>query len=73
MKEDAILRLYYQSYNDEIPHLYVDEHEEMIKAIIARDLELADQLAAKHADQIVRQIQSYISADKRANNSLTLG
>nr|WP_321454719.1 GntR family transcriptional regulator [uncultured Cohaesibacter sp.] len=68
-----ILRLYYQSYNDEIPHLYVDEHEEMIKAIIARDLELADQLAAKHADQIVRQIQSYISADKRANNSLTLG
>ena len=67
-----ILRLYYQSYNDDIPHLYVDEHEEMIQAIIARDLDLADKLAAKHADQIVRQIQSYIAADTRVNSSLSL-
>ncbi|WP_319411751.1 GntR family transcriptional regulator [uncultured Cohaesibacter sp.] len=67
-----ILRLYYQSYNDDIPHLYVDEHEKMIAAIIARDLALADRLAADHADQIVRQIQSYIAADKRINSSLAL-
>ncbi|WP_321337654.1 GntR family transcriptional regulator [uncultured Cohaesibacter sp.] len=67
-----ILRLYYQSYNDDIPHLYVDEHEKMIKAIIDRDLALADKLAAEHADQIVRQIQSYIAADTRVNGSLAL-
>nr|WP_321981508.1 GntR family transcriptional regulator [uncultured Cohaesibacter sp.] len=67
-----ILRLYYQSYNDDIPHLYVDEHEKMIKAIINRDLALADKLAAEHADQIVRQIQSYIAADTRVNGSLAL-
>ncbi len=68
-----ILRLYYQSYNDEIPHLYVDEHEKMVQAIIDRDLVLADRLAREHADQIVRQIQSYISADTRINNALSLG
>ncbi|SFN85862.1 DNA-binding transcriptional regulator, GntR family [Cohaesibacter marisflavi] len=67
-----ILRLYYQSYNDDIPHLYVDEHEKMIKAIMGRDLALADKLAAEHADQIVRQIQSYIAADTRVNGSLAL-
>ena len=67
-----ILRLYYQSYNDDIPHLYVDEHEKMIKAIVDRDLALADKLAAEHADQIVRQIQSYIAADTRVNGSLAL-
>ena len=51
---------------------YVDEHEKMIKAIIDRDLVLADKLAAEHADQIVRQIQSYIAADTRVNGSLAL-
>ncbi|WP_316858551.1 GntR family transcriptional regulator [uncultured Cohaesibacter sp.] len=68
-----ILRLYYQSYNDEIPRLYVEEHDDMIKAIVSRDLRLSDKLAAAHADQIVRQIQSYISADTRVNNAIDLG
>jgi DNA-binding GntR family transcriptional regulator len=67
-----ILRLYYQSYNDELPRLYIDEHNRMIDAIVARDLELSDKLAANHADQIVRQIQSYISADTRVNSDLPL-
>lgn len=60
-----ILRLYYSSFDDQLPLQYVDEHEEMIAAIAARDIDLADRLASQHADQIVRQIQSYIASDRR--------
>jgi len=56
-----ILRLYYQSFDDKLPRRYVDEHEEMILAIEAKDADRADQLAAAHAAQIVGQIQSYIN------------
>ena len=45
-----ILRLYYSSFNDVLPRQYVGEHEEMIQAIIKRDLTLADSLASAHAD-----------------------
>jgi DNA-binding GntR family transcriptional regulator len=55
-----ILRLYYRSFDDKLPLRYVDEHEDIIRAIEAGDAEQADQLAAAHAAQIVRQIQSYI-------------
>ncbi|MCW5719745.1 MAG: GntR family transcriptional regulator [Devosia sp.] len=55
-----ILRLYYRSFDDRLPAQYVEEHARMVAAIEARDTETADRLAAAHADQIVRQIQSYI-------------
>jgi DNA-binding GntR family transcriptional regulator len=67
-----ILRLYYSSFNDKLPKQYVTEHEDLIAAIVTRDLERADQLARAHADQIVRQIQSYITADNRPNAMLSL-
>ncbi len=67
-----ILRLYYSSFNDILPRQYVGEHEEMIQAIIHRDVVLADSLASAHADQIVRQIRSYITADSRHNAGLVL-
>ncbi|MGO4852088.1 GntR family transcriptional regulator [Phaeovulum sp. W22_SRMD_FR3] len=65
-----ILRLYYQSFNDRLPQQYVDEHEEIIAAIEARDLLLADSLAKTHADQIVRQIQQLFARDQRQDISL---
>jgi DNA-binding GntR family transcriptional regulator len=58
-----ILRLYYRTFDDRLPRQYVDEHEEMIAAIEARDVERSDKLAIKHAEQIVRQIQDYIARD----------
>jgi DNA-binding GntR family transcriptional regulator len=58
-----ILRLYYSTFDDRLPRQYVDEHEEMIEAIRTGDVEKADRLAVEHADQIVRQIQEYISRD----------
>ena len=60
-----ILRLYYQSFEDRLPQPYVDEHEEIIAAIAARDAEAADRLSKQHADQIVRQIQQLFARDHR--------
>ncbi len=58
-----ILRLYYSSFNDVLPRQYVSEHGGHDQAIINRDAETADRLATAHADQIVRQIRSYIASD----------
>lgn len=60
-----LLRLYYQSFDDQLPREYVDEHEAMIIAIEDRDIELCDRLAREHADQIVRQIQAFLARDQR--------
>lgn len=60
-----IMRLYYSSFNDHLPPQIVTEHEQMIAAIAARDITLADQLAQAHADQIITQIQTFIAADRR--------
>lgn len=65
-----LLRMYYQSFDDQLPSEYVQEHEDLIAAIEARDIALADSLAATHADQIVRQIQALISRDRRQHIDL---
>ncbi len=65
-----ILRLYYQSYGDRLPPQYVDEHEDMIAAIAARDVEAADRLARQHAEQIVHQIQTLFTRNDRLDVSL---
>lgn len=60
-----LLRIYYQSYDDQLPQEYVGEHNEMIDAIVHRDLHRADALAQVHADQIVRQIRKLFADDVR--------
>jgi DNA-binding GntR family transcriptional regulator len=66
-----LLRLYYySSFDDHLPRKYVDEHDAMIAAIESRDAELCDDLAAAHAAQIVRQIQSYMARDVTAGMRL---
>lgn len=60
-----ILRLYYQSFDDRLPREYVEEHEAIIAAIAARDVDLCDRMARAHADQIVRQIQQLFARDER--------
>ncbi|WP_018633926.1 GntR family transcriptional regulator [Neomegalonema perideroedes] len=65
-----LLRLYYQSFEDRLPQEYVEEHEAIIAAIEARDVELCDRLARAHADQIVRQIQQLFARDHRQDLAL---
>ena len=67
-----ILRLYYSSYNDALPSQYVQEHEDIIAALSDNDVERAEALAQVHADQIVKQIQAFISADARLVGSMAL-
>ncbi|AJY45922.1 GntR family transcriptional regulator [Martelella endophytica] len=68
-----ILRLYYSTFDDRLPRQYVEEHELMIAAIAAGDVETADRLAIAHADQIVRQIQEYLARDTSQARALKLG
>lgn len=65
-----ILRLYYQSYEDRLPLRFVEEHDEMIAAIAARDLDLAETLAREHGEQIVRQVQKLLVRGERLEISL---
>jgi DNA-binding GntR family transcriptional regulator len=66
-----ILRLYYSTFDDRLPRQYVDEHEAIVAAIEAGDVELCDRLGTEHAAQIVRQIQSFIARDTASNIALT--
>lgn len=67
-----ILRIYYSSFDDRLPHQYVEEHSEMVAAIEEGDADLADRLATAHAAQIVRQIQNYIARDTAISLSVNL-
>ena len=57
-----LLRLYYSSYDDHLPQQFVDEHDGLIAAIVARDADRADRLAGEHAAQVVRQIQNFLAS-----------
>ncbi len=66
-----ILRLYYYpTFEPRLPHPYIQEHEAIISAIVARDVDTCDQLAKEHADRIVQQIQDMMARDLRQDISL---
>ena len=67
-----LLRLYYSSYNDRLPRIYLQEHEVMLAAIEAQDIDAADSIAQAHAEQIVRQIQAAMTEDRRLNAGISL-
>ncbi len=65
-----MLRLYYQSYEDRLPPRYVDEHEEIIAAVEARDVVAADRLGKAHGEQIVEQIGRLLTRNDRIDIEL---
>lgn len=67
-----LLRLYYASFDDDLPAVHLDEHREIVAAIKAGDVGRADRIATQHAEQIMRQIQAYIAADSRINAEMVL-
>lgn len=61
-----ILRLYYYpAFEPRLPHPYIQEHEAIIAALAARDVDTCDRLAKEHADKIVQQIRAMIARDLR--------
>jgi DNA-binding GntR family transcriptional regulator len=66
-----ILRLYYYpTFELHLPHPYIQEHEAIIDAIVARDINACDRLAKDHADKIVAQIQQMMARDLRQDIGL---
>ncbi|RYI18880.1 MAG: GntR family transcriptional regulator [Acetobacteraceae bacterium] len=66
-----ILRLYYYpTFEPRLPHPYIQEHEAIIAAIAARDVDACDRLAKEHADKIVQQIQQMMARDLRQDVAL---
>ncbi len=66
-----LLRLYYSSYDDHLPRRYVEEHDAIIAALVDKDADRADRLAADHAGQVVRQIQAFLASGVGAELSLS--
>ena len=66
-----ILRVYYSSFDDHLPDPYVAEHDAMIDAIEARDADAAEQLAGRHARQIIAQLQAFLASG--AGAAIALG
>ena len=44
----------------------------MVAAIVAQDIEQTDKLASDHAEQIVHQIQAYMTANTRTNAHINI-
>jgi DNA-binding GntR family transcriptional regulator len=65
-----LLRIYYRTFEDHLPNQYVEQHAAIVAAIVRRDADEADKLAAEHAAQIVRQIQSLLAANVGAKLEL---
>jgi DNA-binding GntR family transcriptional regulator len=66
-----LLRLYYYpTFEPRLPHPYIQEHEAIIAAVAARDVDTCDRLAKEHADKIVRQIQDMMARDLRQSIDL---
>jgi DNA-binding GntR family transcriptional regulator len=66
-----IVRLYYYpTFEPRLPHPYIQEHDAIIDAIAARDIERCDRLAKEHADKIIEQIQQMMARDLRINLDL---
>ena len=47
-----MLRVYFRSFQDDLPAKFSREHAAMIRAIVARDPERAEKIAARHARQV---------------------
>lgn len=56
-----LLRLYYGTFGDQLPAEFTAEHDAIIAAIETRDIALSDRLAIGHADQIVGQLQRFLT------------
>ncbi|MFD2263843.1 GntR family transcriptional regulator [Lacibacterium aquatile] len=54
-------RLYYRALGDRLPQEYVDEHDQLIDALNARDADKADRIARQHAQQVADQIRRFVA------------
>jgi len=66
-----ILRLYFRSYNDSLPPELVVEHNHIIDAIRAQDVDLAERLAHEHTIEVKTRFLAYLSTSHTSTISVS--
>ena len=66
------LRLYFESYNNMLPAEAIDQHEQMIAAIEARDADLAERIAREHTTEMQQRFLNYLGFRETSNISVAL-
>ncbi|MCW0001491.1 GntR family transcriptional regulator [Pararhizobium sp. YC-54] len=62
-----MLRLYYRTYDDELPPETAASHDRIIRAIEQQDVELAEKLAREHAEEVHQRFVLLMSQRKTRN------
>ena len=65
------LRLYFKSFNDHLPSKMVDNHQIMIDAIEAQDVDLAERLAHEHTLEMQQQFLKYLGSRQTSDISIS--
>ena len=66
------LRLYFKSFDDHLPSKMVDNHQAMIDAIEAQDVNLAERLAHEHTLEMQQQFLKYLGSRNTSNIIISL-
>ena len=67
----APLRLYFKSYEDLLPKEMIDHHEQIINAIDAQDVDLAERLAHEHTREMQQRFLDYLGSRNTSNISVS--
>lgn len=65
------LRLYFKSYDDALPKDMLDGHEQIINAIYAQDVDLAEHLAHEHTKEMQQRFLDYLGSRHMNDFSVT--
>ena len=65
------LRLYFKSYEDLLPKEMIDHHEQIINAIDAQDVDLAERLAHEHTREMQQRFLDYLGSRNTSNISVS--
>ena len=66
------LRLYFKSYNDEMPKEMIDNHVQIVDAIDAQDVDLAERLAREHTDEMQQRFLDYLGSRQTNDIAVSL-
>lgn len=66
------LRLYFKSYNDELPKEMIDNHVQIVDAIDAQDVDLAERLAREHTDEMQQRFLDYLGSRQTNDIAVSL-
>jgi DNA-binding GntR family transcriptional regulator len=66
------LRLYFKSYNDLLPKEMIDNHIDIIDAIEAQDVDLAERLAHEHTNEMQQRFLDYLGARQTSDIAVSI-